>query len=359
VGAWRKKASWNHAKIIAVDGHVLHTGGHNMWDQHYLRRNPIHDLSLELAGEVAHDAHCYANTHWGFVQAAKNTCCGQCLEVFPDWLPLATTFRVLVSEFPRDKADAHPPMYSIDALRRADDPQSSASAGDTVPILTLGRLGALAKKSEPSDCAILAMIGAARKVIRCSLQDVGPMCFPGTKIPLPGTSWPKALLAALGEAIWVRNVQLQMVLSNLGAIPNNLNSFNTYSHGWACTDVAAEIVKAIQRRFPGATAEVLRSRVENNLFLCYLRRSAEENGNQWENGQTLGLHDKHFIIDDVSTYIGSQTDRLPARRTCTWRGWRSGAWSSTLRTRRSGSCRSTGILFGLARTSASTATCRR
>lgn len=28
VGAWRRGASWNHAKIIAVDGIHLHTGGH-------------------------------------------------------------------------------------------------------------------------------------------------------------------------------------------------------------------------------------------------------------------------------------------------------------------------------------------
>lgn len=30
VGAWRKGVSWNHAKLIAVDGLYLHTGGHNM-----------------------------------------------------------------------------------------------------------------------------------------------------------------------------------------------------------------------------------------------------------------------------------------------------------------------------------------
>lgn len=28
VGAWRRGASWNHAKLIAVDGVYLHTGGH-------------------------------------------------------------------------------------------------------------------------------------------------------------------------------------------------------------------------------------------------------------------------------------------------------------------------------------------
>ena len=30
VGAWRKGVSWNHAKIIAVDGKYCHSGGHNM-----------------------------------------------------------------------------------------------------------------------------------------------------------------------------------------------------------------------------------------------------------------------------------------------------------------------------------------
>jgi hypothetical protein len=34
VGAWRKSISWNHAKLIAVDGKYLSTGGHNMWDPH-------------------------------------------------------------------------------------------------------------------------------------------------------------------------------------------------------------------------------------------------------------------------------------------------------------------------------------
>jgi len=37
VGSWRKGVSWNHAKIIAVDGKYLWTGGHNVWDRHYLK----------------------------------------------------------------------------------------------------------------------------------------------------------------------------------------------------------------------------------------------------------------------------------------------------------------------------------
>ncbi|VEU43705.1 unnamed protein product [Pseudo-nitzschia multistriata] len=38
VGSWRKGVTWNHSKIIAVDGKYLWTGGHNFWDRHYLRK---------------------------------------------------------------------------------------------------------------------------------------------------------------------------------------------------------------------------------------------------------------------------------------------------------------------------------
>lgn len=64
VGAWRNAASWNHSKIIAVDGKYLHTGGHNLWDKHYLKNAPVHDLSIELKGKVAQCAHAFANDHW-------------------------------------------------------------------------------------------------------------------------------------------------------------------------------------------------------------------------------------------------------------------------------------------------------
>merc|ERR1719183_2298540 len=64
VGAWRKGVSWNHSKIIAVDGKYLHNGGHNLWDAHYLKGNPVHDLSMEAMGSVAHDGHRFANGMW-------------------------------------------------------------------------------------------------------------------------------------------------------------------------------------------------------------------------------------------------------------------------------------------------------
>ena len=174
-----------------------------------------------------------ANAQWRFVQRRQSTCLGRVGERVPDWLPLLTPVRVIVSEHPRGVADEYPPQYSKLALGgRASPAQPSPAAGDRVPLLTLGRRsplnskalrsGALGSKAEPSDGAFLAMIRAARRTVRCSLQDVGPMCFPGTKVPFPGTMWPKPLLAALAEAI-ERGVHVQMVLSNPGSAPGGLS----------------------------------------------------------------------------------------------------------------------------------------
>ena len=67
-GSYRKGlTSWNHSKIIAVDGQYLHTGGHNMWDAHYLNHSPCRDLSASYSGPVAVEGHCFANGLWRFV----------------------------------------------------------------------------------------------------------------------------------------------------------------------------------------------------------------------------------------------------------------------------------------------------
>ena len=61
VGAWRNELTWNHSKIVAVDGRFLHYGGHNLYDNNYIRRNPVTDISNEVEGPVAHSAHLFAD----------------------------------------------------------------------------------------------------------------------------------------------------------------------------------------------------------------------------------------------------------------------------------------------------------
>eukprot|EP00581_Thalassiosira_minuscula_P020018 CAMPEP_0183714334 /NCGR_PEP_ID=MMETSP0737-20130205/8881_1 /TAXON_ID=385413 /ORGANISM="Thalassiosira miniscula, Strain CCMP1093" /LENGTH=671 /DNA_ID=CAMNT_0025943241 /DNA_START=123 /DNA_END=2138 /DNA_ORIENTATION=- len=299
IGAWRRGASWNHAKIIAVDGKYLHTGGHNMWDGHYLDYNPIHDLSLELEGGCALDGHKFANDQWDFVESEHETFWGTIGSKMPDHLPQAAHTRVTISEWPQGEASEHAPVFRASFV--AD---LAEEVEDAIPIITVGRYGALTNVERPADDAFIAMFNSAQTIIRLALQDLGPVCIPNTKIPLPGTSWPKTYFAALGKAIWERGVDVEILLSNPASVPGSLTPLEgAYGNGWDCNDVSAELIKTIKEEFPDAEDDDLRQKVSDNLRVCFIR---EECGNTWEDGMTMGMHAKHFIIDDIALYIGSQ-----------------------------------------------------
>jgi phosphatidylserine/phosphatidylglycerophosphate/cardiolipin synthase-like enzyme len=298
VGAWRNGASWNHAKLISVDGKYLHNGGHNMWDPHYLKSNPVHDLSLEIEGGATRDGHLFANQQWAFIQKKQSSLIGGLAENLPDSMPLLWKNRVIVSEYPRDVASEFPPVFESDLL--ADYERGD----DYVPMITMGRSGTLLKKDRPSDDAFIAMIDSAQTIIRLTLQDLGPVCIPNTKIALPGLSWPKPYLDAMARAIWTRGVDVEIVLSNPGSIPGGLGPLEAcYGNGWTCNDVASEIIKRIKKRFADADDAHLRQKVEENLRVCFIRH---DKSSVYSDGGNIGLHSKFFIVDDVASYTGSQ-----------------------------------------------------
>ena len=290
VGSWRKGVSWNHAKIIAVDGKYLWTGGHNLYDEHYLRGSPTTDLSLELEGGPAKDAHRYANAQWGYILKKQSTAWGRFVDKrIPDALDVPRKARVTVSEFPESNTAEFPPRYKetkkvLGRTPRENDPEY-------IPIITMGRYGVILKKDRPSDDVFVAMFDAAQSTIRMSLQDLGPVCLPGTKITLPGCVWPYAYLTALARAIWLRGVDVEIVLSNPHSVPGKCSATDAYyGNGWSCVDVAAEIIKRIQKLFPDAHDGDLRHKVESNLRICFLK--SPRGGYSYRNGATLGLHGK-------------------------------------------------------------------
>lgn len=298
LGAWRKGASWNHAKFIAVDGRYLHTGGHNLWDYHYLKNNPVHDLSLEMEGRVTLDAHRYANEQWDFIRQKQDTVIGQCADKIPDSMPVLWTNRVTISEYPLSVADEFPPRFEKDSAPNYDPIQGA------VPVISIGRGGCLQWKARPSDDAIIAMIDSAKTIIRLSLQDIGPVCIPNTKTALPGCTWPKNYLNALARAIWTKGVDVEIVLSNPGSIPGGLGPLDAcYGNGWSCVDVASELIKRIKKQYPFARDSELRKKVEENLRICFIRHAGSRT---YADGGNIGLHSKFFIVDDICSYTGSQ-----------------------------------------------------
>ena len=99
--------------------------------------------------------------------------------------------------FPSRDGMKFPPEYNrTTSVPDYDNPEG------LIPCISVGRSEKLLPISRPADNAILAMINSAQTIIRMSLQDLGPVCVPGTKIPLVGLKWPKPYLKALAKKIW-------------------------------------------------------------------------------------------------------------------------------------------------------------
>jgi phosphatidylserine/phosphatidylglycerophosphate/cardiolipin synthase-like enzyme len=310
LGAWRRSVSWNHAKIIAVDGRYLHTGGHNWWTRHYLRKSPVLDLSIELEGPCAIDAHHFSQHQWTFCERKK--CLGKlyCAEKCLGRVSMRTF--VDIERFPLS-IPIFPPTFhkkNINPLTLFRLWSTSTEQTTHVPIITFGRFGKMSRVMagsllrRPSDDAILAMFDAANKSIRLACQDLGPVCIPNTKIPVPGFKWPRDVLEVLGRAIWKRNVQVDIVVSNAFSVPDNLSPFlaANYGNGWDAVDVAAEITKTIRKQYR-VDDRVLHQKVADKLRVCTLQTRV---GQRWPGGMTAGLHSKHYIVDDIAYYVGSQ-----------------------------------------------------
>ncbi|MDB4943043.1 MAG: hypothetical protein JWP97_2577 [Labilithrix sp.] len=271
-------ASWDHAKIVARDGELALVGGANLWDVHYLGKNPVHDLWIQVEGSPAADAQRFVDRIFQFV----------CTGAEPvRHLDVARQARRGGTGCPHSFAELQPHG-------------GAPGLGGHSPVITVGRTGFAAN---PSDDAFVAMIDAARTKIHLSQQDLGPIHRGG----LAFGAWPKPALEALVRAMG-RGVDVDVILSNTGAVPGSLGKvealYNTYDNGWTPAAVGQELVKIATSNpslLPaGADAHAL---VCERLQLMRLRSSRAET---WPDGGALANHVKAIMVDDQAFYVGSQ-----------------------------------------------------
>ena len=283
VGAYRSSdtaESWNHAKIVAVDGKTAIVGGHNMWSQQYLTVDPVNDTSMEVHGSAAADAHRFANQLWSY------TCNN---ESWLTWL----TWSVWENEWVNGSVTNNcPAAFNLPTVE----------GPSTGTVISVGRLGTgIASNANQADDARLALIGAAKTTLRIVQQDIGPVTVPYLGLSI--TSWPNDEFQALGEAL-VRGVDVYIVLSDLNATAGGLSATQAnYSNGWTATDVGNHLKSYMQANpgFPSGAA--LDALLCAKLHLAPFRYNGTDA--TWPDGTPFASHTKIVEVDGQGLYIGS------------------------------------------------------
>jgi phosphatidylserine/phosphatidylglycerophosphate/cardiolipin synthase-like enzyme len=257
--------SWNHAKMVTVDGRAALVGGHNMTTDDYQLKDPVSDLSMRLTGPAAAAAHRFANELWD-VACKRGALHGLGLSTFPDG------------------QNCPGPI----------EPSRDTGNGGTT-VIAAGRLGAVADNA--SDAALLAMVDAAKTRIVMSQQDIlGGRLKPTSLAAEPP---PKPLLERLAAAIG-RGVDVYLIISNVDG-----GFFTTsYSHGWTAAETAkgmADVMKAKTDAFPRGS-DIVTTLCEK-LHVSSLRLSDLD---KWPDGKVFANHAKFLMIDTQAFYVGSQ-----------------------------------------------------
>jgi hypothetical protein len=70
----KKHISWNHGKVLAVNGKTMMTGGGNYWNVYTGKEHDIIDQQAKVTGEAAISAHQWSNYFWKSVISKLYSC---------------------------------------------------------------------------------------------------------------------------------------------------------------------------------------------------------------------------------------------------------------------------------------------
>jgi len=265
--------SWNHAKIVAVDGKSALVGGHNMWSQDYLIDQPVHDISMQLRGAAAIDAHRYADKLWHYVCDHDNP------------LNAVSTYMY------RSGA----PDISSGCLETIGLPSSLPAATPGVSVLSSARLGAGITDdfANQDDIARDLIFGAARHDILVAQQDVAFI-----QLGQAGPLYPELTLRAWVEFMLAGRGDVYLVLSNAGAEGRSKSS---YSNG-VSLEAVAEKMLAVAKAHSARPLPALVDLLCHHFHLAPFRFGPDA---AWPGGHPIGNHSKFWMVDDRYFYLGS------------------------------------------------------
>ncbi|MER7585753.1 phospholipase D-like domain-containing protein [Kitasatospora sp. NPDC097691] len=297
--------SWNHSKLLVVDGQSVITGGINNWKGDYLdTAHPVTDVDLALNGPAAASAGAYLDTLWdwtcrntGVLSAAwfaatKGTGCTPDLEKRSN--PSA------------DKVPATGglPVLAVGGLGVGIQGKDAASGyrPDAVPGVDGVKCGPIGlhdntnadrdyETVNPEEPALRALIASAGSRIDISQQDVT-----GTCPPLPRYD---ARLFDLLAAKMADGVKVRIVVSD----PENRGLVG--SGGYSQIKSLNEISDTLAARLTARLGDPAKAKATmcGNLQLAPFRAA---DTSAWADGHPYALHHKLVSVDGSAFFIGSK-----------------------------------------------------
>lgn len=307
--------SWNHSKIITVDGTRSIVGGHNMWGQHYLDVNPVFDVSMKINGASAMHAHCYADSLWDYMINSKERYDNRIIfdpeadlsyehEIYEQTLHGSYKFNKYTNKN-EIKTGTYPDKNIFKNIKSSLVSQSSGN----IPVLAIGRRAHtsyltpnpdtyLTSHDEPSDDTMIKLVSLAKKNIRMSLQSFQL-----------ASGWiadyNNKLFIEFGKAIQ-RGVNINIVLSNPGSIAGELTKSSAPYDGDSPDDVNAKLLTIMTDELH--MAEITSKNLINTYFkVASIRFSSDKT---YPKNVPIPNHAKTFMVDDTAFYIGSQNQYI-------------------------------------------------
>ncbi|MEU8926279.1 phospholipase [Kitasatospora sp. NPDC048545] len=297
--------SWNHSKLLVVDGQSVITGGINNWKNDYLdTTHPVSDVDLALNGPAAASAGAYLDTLWDWT--CRNT------GVFSAAWFASTNGAACTPDLekrsnpPADRVPATGglPVVAVGGLGVGIRGKDTASGYRPGPVptpddLTCGPIGLHDNTNadrdyatvNPEESALRALVASAGSRIDISQQDVTGTCPP---LPRYDVRLFDLLAAKMAEGVKVR-----IVVSD----PGNRGTVGSggYSQIKSLNEISDTLVARLTARL-GDPARAATTMCEN-LQLAPFRAAPTST---WADGHPYALHHKLVSVDGSAFFIGSK-----------------------------------------------------
>lgn len=264
--------TWNHSKIVAVDGQRVLLGGQNLWTDDYLRGAPVHDLNIQLEGPAVFDMHRFINHIWKEV-------CGYSL----GW-------KAAYWQSGWNKV-------STKCLKNINGGRKRPTGKGTLKVLGVGRYGRLKSgKINPSDDAFVWALDQATNRICLAQQDL----MGETGID----KWDDGI-KAICRAI-ERNCEVYIVISNSGAESGSGNPYSNPPYPKHNLRNSQHVTYTTISDVYYGDASVVHPHegpfLKDYLHIAPLRFGTSD---KWKSGKKFANHSKFIMVDDKAFYIGS------------------------------------------------------